>query len=78
MIWTRFAKQSRNWSNADERILDEPACLIAVSELADSSVNFTVRPWAKTDDYWAVKFDLTEAIKKRFDRGRNFIPVPAT
>lgn len=54
---------------ADDRILDDPACLIAVSELADSSVNFVLRPWVKTSDYSAVKFSLTEAIKKRFDEG---------
>ena len=53
---------------AEERILDDPACTIAVAELADSSVNFVVRPWVKTSDYWGVNFDLTEAIKKRFDK----------
>jgi small conductance mechanosensitive channel len=61
---------------ADERILKDPACLIAVSELADSSVNFTVRPWVSTADYWAVKFELTEAIKKRFDQEGISIPFP--
>ena len=61
---------------ADDRILDDPACTIAVSELADSSVNFVVRPWVKTADYWAVKFDLTEAIKKRFDQENISIPFP--
>ncbi|MDH3351322.1 MAG: mechanosensitive ion channel [Gammaproteobacteria bacterium] len=61
---------------ADQRILDEPACTIAVSELADSSVNFVLRPWVKTSDYWNVKFDLTEAIKKRFDKDGISIPFP--
>jgi small conductance mechanosensitive channel len=61
---------------ADDRILDEPAHKIAVSELADSSVNFVVRPWVKTEDYWGVKFDLTEAIKKRFDKEGISIPFP--
>ncbi len=61
---------------ADDRILDDPACTIAVSELADSSVNFVVRPWAKTADYWGVKFDLTEAIKKRFDKDGISFPFP--
>ena len=63
--------------NADERILKDPECLIAVSELADSSVNFIVRPWVNRADYSGVKFDLTEAIKKRFDKEGIFIPVPA-
>ena len=62
--------------NAEERILDEPACTIAVSALADSSVNFVVRPWVKTSDYWGVMFDLTEAIKKRFDKEGISFPFP--
>ena len=62
--------------DADERVLKEPACTIAVSELADSSVNFVVRPWVKTADYWAVMFDLTEAIKKRFDQDGISFPFP--
>ena len=62
--------------SADERILDDPAPTIAVSELADSSVNFVVRPWVRTPDYWAVMFDLTEAIKKRFDQEDISFPFP--
>jgi small conductance mechanosensitive channel len=62
--------------DADERVLKEPACVIAVNELADSSVNFNVRPWVKTADYWAVRWDLTEAIKKRFDKDGISIPFP--
>lgn len=61
---------------AEDRILDDPAHTIAVSELADSSVNFVVRPWVKTSDYWGVKFDLTEAIKKRFDQDGISFPFP--
>lgn len=61
---------------AEDRILDDPAPTIAVSELADSSVNFVVRPWVKTSDYWGVKFDLTEAIKKRFDQDGIAFPFP--
>ena len=61
---------------ADDRILEEPACTIAVSELADSSVNFVVRPWVKTSDYWPVTFDMTEAIKKRFDKEGISFPFP--
>ncbi len=62
--------------DADERILKDPACTIAVSELADSSVNFVVRPWVNAADYWGVKFDLTLAIKKRFDKDGISIPFP--
>ncbi len=61
---------------ADERILADPACKIAVSQLADSSVNFVVRPWVKAADYWDVTFDLTEAIKKRFDQEGISMPFP--
>lgn len=61
---------------ADDRILKDPECTIAVSQLADSSVNFVVRPWVKTSDYWGVMFDLTEAIKKRFDEEGISIPFP--
>ena len=62
--------------DAEDRILDEPAPTIAVSALADSSVNFVVRPWVKTSDYWGVMFDLTEAIKKRFDQEGISFPFP--
>jgi small conductance mechanosensitive channel len=61
---------------ADDRILQEPACTIAVSELADSSVNFVLRPWVASGDYWGVKFELTEAIKKRFDEVGISFPYP--
>lgn len=61
---------------ADDRILKEPACTIAVQALADNSVNFICRPWVKTSDYWAVYFDLTKAIKKRFDADGISFPFP--
>jgi small conductance mechanosensitive channel len=61
---------------ADSRILDDPAPVVAVLELADSSVNFAVRPWIKTADYWAVYFDLTEKIKLTFDEKGISIPFP--
>ncbi len=61
---------------ADSRILKDPECKIAVSELGDSSVNFVVRPWVNASDYWGVKFELTEAIKKRFDQEGISFPFP--
>lgn len=61
---------------ADERVLKDPAWTIAVSALADSSVNFVVRPWVNTPDYWPVMFDLTETIKKRFDQEDISFPFP--
>jgi small conductance mechanosensitive channel len=62
--------------DADERILKDPAPLIAVGELADSSVNFNVRPWSKTEDYWGVYFDTHENIKLEFDKQGISIPYP--
>ena len=62
--------------DVDERILKEPAPLIAVAELADSSVNFNVRPWVNTGDYWAVRFDLIEQVKLAFDDAGISIPFP--
>ena len=61
---------------SDERVLSDPAPTIAVSELADSSVNFVVRPWVKTGDYWDVYFGLTEKIKIAFDNEGISIPFP--
>jgi small conductance mechanosensitive channel len=60
----------------DERILKDPAPTVAVSELADSSVNFVVRPWAKTADDWGVFFDTTEKVKLTFDEKGISIPYP--
>jgi small conductance mechanosensitive channel len=62
--------------DSDDRILKDPASLIAVSELADSSVNFVVRIWVKSGDYWGVFFGMTEAIKKRFDKEGISFPYP--
>jgi small conductance mechanosensitive channel len=60
----------------DSRILKDPAPQIAMVELADSSVNFVVRPWAKASDYWGVYMDTHEAIKKAFDAQGISIPYP--
>jgi small conductance mechanosensitive channel len=62
--------------NADERVMKDKELIIAVLELAESSVNFAVRPWVKTADYWVVKFDLMEKIKTRFDEVGIEIPFP--
>jgi small conductance mechanosensitive channel len=61
---------------ADARVLADPEPLVAVAELADSSVNLTVRPWVRGTDYWGVKFDLTKAIKERLDADGISIPFP--
>ncbi len=60
----------------DNRILKDPAPTVAVLELSDSSVNFAVRPWVPTGEYWNLFFDLKEKIKERFDAENISIPFP--
>lgn len=60
----------------DSRILKDPAPTIGVLELADSSVNFAVRPWVDAADYWGVYFDLHAGVKTRFDEEGIGIPYP--
>jgi small conductance mechanosensitive channel len=60
----------------DARVLKDPAPTVAVLELGESSVNFAVRPWVSTADYWNVYFDTTENLKKRFDAEGIHIPFP--
>jgi len=62
----------------DERILKDPEPVVLVMTLADSSVNFAVRSWAATSDYWPIYTSLTESIKKRFDKDGVSIPYPQT
>lgn len=57
-------------------ILDEPAPAVAVAELADSSVNFNVRPWVNSGDYWAVRSDVIQQVKLAFDENGISIPFP--
>ena len=61
----------------ESRLLQDPAPVVAISELADSSVNFVVRPWVPSNDYWAVRFDLLERIKLGFDERGFTIPFPS-
>jgi len=68
-ILARLAKE-------DSRILADPAPTIAVAALADSSVNLVFRPWVKTEDYWDVRFELTEKIKNTLDEAGISIPFP--
>lgn len=62
--------------DADTRILKDPESFIGVGELADSSVNFTVRVWVKAEDYWGVHFDTIEKVKLTFDEKGISIPYP--
>ncbi|MGF1715052.1 small-conductance mechanosensitive channel MscS [Photobacterium chitinilyticum] len=62
--------------NAESRVLKDPEPTIGVVALADSSVNFVVRPWVNTVDYWGVYFDLLQAIKEELDKENIGIPYP--
>jgi len=62
--------------SAHEKVLADPEPNIKLHTLGDSSVNFIVRPWTKTDDYWDVYWDLTREVKLRFDREGISIPFP--
>jgi small conductance mechanosensitive channel len=64
--------------DADERVLRDPAPVIGVSELGDSSVNLVVRPWCKKEDYWGLRFDLTRKMKEEIEAAGCSIPFPQT
>jgi small conductance mechanosensitive channel len=59
-----------------EKVLDEPEPVVEVHELGESSVNFVVRPWVKTEEYWPVHWSITREVKKRFDSEGISIPFP--
>jgi small conductance mechanosensitive channel len=62
--------------DAHPKVLNDPAPTVAVSELGDSSVNFVVRPWVQAEDYWTVRFEVTQKIKEEFDAQGVSIPFP--
>jgi len=73
----KLAKETlENILNSDERVLKDPAPFVAVSELADSSVNFITRSWVNSKDYWGVYFDTLEKVKLTFDEKNISIPYP--
>ena len=59
-----------------DKVLDRPEAVVKMHELGDSSINFVVRPWVRTEDYWEVYWDLTREVKMRFDREGISIPFP--
>jgi small conductance mechanosensitive channel len=59
-----------------DKVLSKPEPKVKVDALADSSVNFVVYPWVKTEDYWDVYWDITREVKMRFDREGISIPFP--
>jgi small conductance mechanosensitive channel len=62
--------------DAQDKVLEDPEPMIKLHELGESSVNFIVRPWVKSDDYWDVYWDITRAVKMRFDEEGVSIPFP--
>ena len=62
--------------SAHELVLKDPAPVVKVTNLGESSVDFAVRPWSKTGDYWDVYWDLTKTIKQRLDKEGISIPFP--
>jgi len=65
-----------NVLTSNKKVLNDPAPTVNVSELADSSVNFAVRPWATPDHYWDVYFEVTESVKLALDEAGIEIPYP--
>ncbi len=73
----KAAKQVlQNVLQTDERVLKEPGPVILVNELAENSVDLAVRPWVKSGDYWIVRSDLLETIKREFEAAGISIPYP--
>lgn len=62
----------------DDRVLEDPEAMVAVKELANSSVNFAVRVWVKAENYWPFFWDIHESVKKAFDQNGVSIPFPQT
>ena len=62
--------------DAHEKVLDDPEPTIKLHELGESSVNFIVRPWVASEDYWDVYWDITRSVKLRFDEEGISIPFP--
>ena len=71
-----FKKALTDFINEDSRIFQDPKPFIGLVELGDSSVNFAVRVWAKTSDYWDVFFEMNEKVYKRFADYQLNIPFP--
>ena len=72
----KVRKVIRKLIDEDQRILDDPASFIKVGELADSSINFTVRCWVNAPDYWDVFFDMNENVYTTFEKEGISIPYP--
>jgi small conductance mechanosensitive channel len=72
----RASEVARSVLSADARVLGDPEPVVAVGELADSSVNLLVRPWCAGSDYWALRWDLTRKLKEELEAAGCSIPYP--
>jgi len=72
----RAERVLREIVTSHEKVLEEPAPVVELHTLGESSVDFVVRPWVKSSDYWRVYWDITRAVKKRFDEEGISIPFP--
>ena len=72
----KVIKTTMSLLKADKRVLSDPEPQVAVSEMADSSVNLVIRPWVKTEDYWGFFFDFQKALKQKYDKEGISIPFP--
>lgn len=73
---SKTEKVIRKLCDEDSRILKDPEVFIAISELAESSVNFTVKAWVKAEDYWGVFYDMNKKVYEVFDMEGINIPYP--
>jgi len=74
--FTKAQKIMQKILNDHPKVLEKPESMVRIHELGDSSVNVVCRPWVKTDDYWDVYWDVTEAVKREFDAQGVSIPFP--
>ena len=72
----KVIKTTMSLIKQDKRVLSDPEPQVAVSEMADSSVNLVIRPWVKTEDYWCFFFDFQKALKQEYDKVGINIPFP--
>ena len=71
-----FTLTLKQLGNDYDRVLENPEPVVVVSELADSSVNFSVKAWCKATDYWGIYLDMQEKVKLEFDKQNISIPFP--
>ena len=76
MVLEELGAQRQRVLREDDRVLSEPASVIAVGELGSSSVDFVVRPWVRREDYWAARWDLTRKLKHELEAAGCSIPFP--